>query len=231
MQDIHTRRKTSRHRKWRASTLLIAVGAIISVVGVRALLDPSTTSAAPQIDGSSGRHHSAITRGEIPGSPSGELQGGVGIGIDAADGLVPDGVTVFDNGYPAISNLDPSLLGALRAAATDAGLDGVEIHVNSGWRSVAYQRELLDKAVDKYGSRTQASRWVATPSTSPHVSGEAVDVGGDDAATWLSMHGSEYGLCQIYGNVPWHYELRFDAMDDGCPAMYSDPTQDPRMQR
>ena len=26
-----------------------------------------------------------------------------------------------------------------------------------------------------------------------------------------------YGLCQIYGNEPWHYELRPDAVDHGCP--------------
>ena len=40
-----------------------------------------------------------------------------------------------------------------------------------------------------------------------------------------------YGLCRIYGNEPWHYELRPDAVDHGCPPMYADPTHDPRMQR
>jgi hypothetical protein len=39
------------------------------------------------------------------------------------------------------------------------------------------------------------------------------------------------GLCQIYGNEPWHYELRPDAIDHACPAMYADPTHDPRMQQ
>jgi hypothetical protein len=38
-----------------------------------------------------------------------------------------------------------------------------------------------------------------------------------------------YGLCQSYGNEPWHYELRPDAVDDGCPPIYADPTEDPRM--
>ena len=45
------------------------------------------------------------------------------------------------------------------------------------------------------------------------------------AAGWLSGHGARYGLCQIYGNEPWHYELR----SGGCPPMYADPTDDPRM--
>ena len=38
-------------------------------------------------------------------------------------------------------------------------------------------------------------------------------------------------LCQIYSNEPWHYELRPEAIDYGCPTMYADPTHDPRMQR
>jgi hypothetical protein len=71
---------------------------------------------------------------------------------------------------------------------------------------------------------------VATAETSAHVSGDAVDIGPFDAAAWLSEHGAEYGLCQIYSNEPWHYELRPEAIDQGCPPMYSDPTHDPRMQ-
>ena len=45
------------------------------------------------------------------------------------------------------------------------------------------------------------------------------------------QHGADYGLCQIYGNEPWHYELRPDAVDRGCPPTYADPTQDPRTQQ
>ena len=71
---------------------------------------------------------------------------------------------------------------------------------------------------------------MATPNTSAHVSGDAVDIGPSGAAAWLSEHGAAYGLCQIYGNEPWHYELRPEAIDHGCPAMYADPTHDPRMQ-
>jgi D-alanyl-D-alanine carboxypeptidase len=82
----------------------------------------------------------------------------------------------------------------------------------------------------KYGSEAEAARWVATPKTSAHVSGDAVDIGPSDAAAWLSAHGAEYGLCQIYDNEPWHYELRPAAVDHGCPAMYADAAHDPRMQ-
>jgi D-alanyl-D-alanine carboxypeptidase len=109
--------------------------------------------------------------------------------------------------------------------------DGVGFLVDSGWRSPAYQEQLLRAAVSKYGSEQQAARWVATPNTSAHVSGDAVDVGPFDATAWLSKHGAGYELCQIYGNEPWHYELRPEAIDHGCPTMYADPTHDPRMQQ
>ncbi|HWJ82238.1 MAG TPA: D-alanyl-D-alanine carboxypeptidase family protein [Nocardioides sp.] len=152
-------------------------------------------------------------------------------GLGEADGVVPEGTTVFDDGYPALANLDPALLAALQAAAEDAAEDGVVIAVNSGWRSRSYQQHLLDEAVAEYGSAAAAARWVATPDTSPHVSGDAVDVGGDAAAAWLAGRGAAYGLCQVYGNEPWHYELRPDAAERGCPPPYADPTQDPRLHR
>jgi zinc D-Ala-D-Ala carboxypeptidase len=151
--------------------------------------------------------------------------------LGPADGVVPDGASVFDDDLPAVARLDPRLLRALRRAATDAAQDGVELQVNSGWRSREYQEKLLDEAVEKYGSEAEAARWVATPDTSAHVSGDAVDIGPADGAAWLSVHGAGYGLCQIYSDEPWHFELRPGAADHGCPAMYADPTHDPRMQQ
>ena len=148
-----------------------------------------------------------------------------------ADGAVPAGTTVFDDAVPGVANLDPALLDALRKAATDAEADWVKFFVDSGWRSPEYQAQLLHEAIAKYGSEEEAARWVATPTTSAHVSGDAVDIGRTDAAAWLSDHGAQYGLCQIYSNEPWHYELRPEAVDHGCPPRYADPTHDPRMQR
>ena len=130
-----------------------------------------------------------------------------------------------------MAKLDPDLRDALRRAATDAAGSGVDLYVDSGWRSPEYQQRLLREAISKYGTEEQAARWVATAETSAHVSGDAVDIGPSAAAAWLSEHGAEYGLCQIYGNEPWHYELRPEASDHGCPPVYADPTHDPRMQR
>lgn len=151
--------------------------------------------------------------------------------LGEADGVVPDGVTVFDDGYPAVARLDPALLEALRQAATNARDDGIVLIVDSGWRSRNYQEQLFEQAVSKYGSAEKAAQWVARPGTSAHELGQAVDIGPSDGARWLSDHGAAYGLCQIYRDEPWHYELRPRAVDEGCPPMYADPTQDPRMQR
>jgi zinc D-Ala-D-Ala carboxypeptidase len=162
--------------------------------------------------------------GDRPGRPPGDGHAAPSL----ADGEVPDGATVLDDRYPAVANLDPDLLGALRRAAGDAAGDDVELDLNSGWRSAEYQAQLLREAVSEYGSEAEAARWVATPETSPHVSGDAVDIG-SDAAAWLSDHGAAYGLCQIYRNEPWHFELRPDAVEEGCPPPYADPTHDPRL--
>ena len=196
--------------RWiRVASLLVVVAAIAAALGHQSPGSSSSTGASP-ID-----------------APRSEPRGPLG----EADGAVPDGTTVFDNEVPGVANLDSDLLGALRQAATDAADDGVEFVVDSGWRSPAYQEQLLHEAVLKYGSEEEAARWVLTPNRSAHVSGDAVDIGPSGAAAWLSEHGAEYGLCQIYGNESWHYELRPEAIAHGCPPTYSDPTQDPRMQQ
>jgi zinc D-Ala-D-Ala carboxypeptidase len=201
--------------------LLVVIAAIAAARVYEVLAPSSSTAAAPTHVPHNEPQGALGERGALP------VRGALG----EADGAVPDGTTVFDDAIPGVANLDPALLTALRQAATDAAGDGVEFFVDSGWRSPEYQEQLLQEAVSKYGSEAEAARWVATPDTSPHVSGDAVDIGPSDATAWLSEHGAEYGLCQIYGNEPWHYELRPEAIDQGCPAMYADPTQDPRMQQ
>jgi zinc D-Ala-D-Ala carboxypeptidase len=198
---------THRRPPWLRLAGLLLVIAAIAAISQQWPASSSSTAASP-ID---------VLRGERPSS-RGE-----------AGGAVPQGATVFDDQIPGVAKLDAELLGALRRAATDAAAGGVRLYVDSGWRSPAYQERLLRDAVSKYGSEEAATRWVATPETSEHVKGDAIDLAPSGAA-WLSAHGAGYGLCQIYGNEPWHYELRPDARERGCPPVYADPTHDPRMQ-
>jgi hypothetical protein len=225
-----------------AAGLVVVIAALLGIV-----IDRPTSSLAPSLDGASPQGatltqsqgaHVAVPRSASSSAPSlrdvrrGDRGGATpdpGRAVTEADGALPDGVTVFDDQDPGVTNLDPDLLQALRDAATDAAGDGIEFNVNSGWRSPKYQEQLLREAVSRYGSAGAAARWVATTDTSPHVSGDAIDLGPLDATAWLSKHGARYGLCQIYGNEPWHFELRPTAMNRGCPPEYADPTRDPRM--
>ena len=127
----------------------------------------------------------------------------------------------FDGGRPTVDNLDPDLLDAVRAAARDAHGDGVELSITSGWRSRAHQQQLFDDAVDTYGSAEEARRYVSTPDTSAHVTGDAVDIGPTDADDWLRRHGADYGLCQMFANEIWHFELATTPGGE-CPEMFPD---------
>jgi len=219
-----------RIRKLRVAGLLLVVIATIGAAlgyGVLASSSSSSSTAASPIAPGENRGVLRAVDGAVPdGATLRERRGAHG----EADGAIPDGTTVSDGEVPGVANLHPELLRALRHAAADAAVDGIELFVNSGWRSRRYQERLLHEAISTYGSEEEAARWVATPDTSAHVSGDAVDIRRGKATAWLSEHGAPYGLCQVYRNEPWHYELRPEASDRGCPPVYADPTQDPRMQ-
>ena len=123
----------------------------------------------------------------------------------------------WDVANPAVGYLDPGLLGAVQQAATAAAADGVTMTITSGWRSMEFQQQLLDEAIATYGSLT-ARQYVQTPEHSRHVRGQAVDIAGPDAAQWLIANGARFGLCRIYANEPWHFELAADAAGH-CPPL------------
>ena len=136
------------------------------------------------------------------------------------DGSLADDqvLTPFDVQNPAIGRLDPYLLAAIQNAATAASAEGIAMTITSGWRSPEFQQHLLDDAVQTYGSFDAARQYVQTPAMSRHVIGQAVDVGGVGADQWLIANGSRYGLCQIYANELWHFELATDAAGI-CPPL------------
>lgn len=190
-------------RQLRAAGLLVALlGVLLTGTGCRggAGPDPAESHRQPQAHGRPAPHAPA-------------LRGRAGLGAAPDPGL--------DTGRVDIARLDPDLRAALEAAADAARSDGVVIEVTSGWRSWEHQQRLLDEAVAKYGSLEKALEYVATPETSAHVTGDAVDIGPARAQSWLSRHGSAYGLCQIFANESWHFEL---ATTPGgqCPPMYAD---------
>lgn len=127
----------------------------------------------------------------------------------------------YDVANPAVGYLDPALLRAVQQAADAAAADGITMTITSGWRSPEFQQQLLDDAVAAYGSVAAARQYVQTPQASRHVTGQAVDIGGYGADDWLIAHGARFGLCRIYANELWHFELAADAAGV-CPPLRPD---------
>jgi D-alanyl-D-alanine carboxypeptidase len=225
-----SRRRLLRRRLVALALLAAILAAAFVAVGDRTFLPRTSQGEAarawlaerlPGDDGTSRLRR--VTTAVLDHVPGGGLPGG-GDGPGTADGFVPVGgsLSPFDD-VPAITRLDPGLREAVRRAAAGARADGIELRVNSGWRSAAYQRSLFDDAVRRYGGQDAARRFVKAPEDSSHVTGQAVDIGPTDAAYWTIQHGAEYGLCQIYANEVWHFE-RPIAPGGTCPATRTDAT-------
>lgn len=221
-------------RSTRPIRWVILCGVLVAAV-VFGLVNYTATTAAKSLGRSPTHPHSTATstaRDARPplGAPNGEsLRSTGGSGPTMSDGVLPGPTSVFSNRYAAISHLDASMLISLRRAAAEASSYGIAIDIDSGWRSRAYQERLFEQAIAQYGSEQAAARWVARPGTSIHEAGRAVDVVGAAAQAWLLRNGAGYGLCRMYRNEPWHVEWRPEAISNGCPRMYGDPTDDPRL--
>jgi zinc D-Ala-D-Ala carboxypeptidase len=132
---------------------------------------------------------------------------------------LPTATGVAPTGNGDVRRLDPALRHAFLVARHDARLQGIDLHVTSGWRSHEEQAALFAAAIRKYGSAAEASHWVLPAGKSAHERGAAIDVGPVDGAAWLDAHGVHYGLCRRYQNEPWHFELLAPALGQPCPAL------------
>jgi D-alanyl-D-alanine carboxypeptidase len=156
-----------------------------------------------------------------PATPTDVAQPDVGPGaVDTFGGWLPDGTTLspFDTANPIVGWLDPALLTAVQNASKQAQAEGIDIRINSGWRSRGFQQRLFEDAVRAYGSAAIASQFVASADASMHVQGRAVDIAPVEADRWIIANGRQFGLCQIYANEIWHFELAVDGQGR-CPPL------------
>src|SRR5215207_4863008 len=118
MSDSEPARTAARRtRSAILAALVVVSAALIGVLGYQSLAVLSSSATSPiAAEPRAHRPHDSL---------HGDRHGALG----EADGVVPDGASVFDDEFPAVTNLDPALLGALRQAATDAAGDGVEFYV------------------------------------------------------------------------------------------------------
>ena len=192
---------------------------LIVAVAAAGLLDAVPARAEPAPDDS-------LVGSSAAGPPAGDVPFSVGdAGTDSFGGYLPDGgtLTAFDVGNPVVGLLDPALLAAVQEATRGAAAEGIDMRVNSGWRTRGFQQRLFEDGVLLYGSVDAARQFVASPETSMHVQGKAVDVGPPAAAAWMSRNGPRFGLCQVFANELWHYELTADATGR-CPPMKPNAT-------
>jgi D-alanyl-D-alanine carboxypeptidase len=209
-----------------AGSLLLAALVLVSATGCGTARNTLDNPGHTLVDGLRGGD-SAAAPGEGDGSwgdgSSGDAEGD----IDSSELTADDGYPVYGERFglnddvPAVTNLDPALLDALRRAQEAAQSDnGTVITLTAGWRSERYQRYLFEQAVHTYGSVQEASRWVMPGTTSKHLAGKAADVATVDAMEWLKSSGARFGLCQVYSNENWHFELT--ARKGVCPPLLTD---------
>jgi D-alanyl-D-alanine carboxypeptidase len=120
-----------------------------------------------------------------------------------------------------VNEIHPLLQARFDAAKVAAARVGVNLYMTSGFRSEARQAMLFADAIEKYGSETEAAKWVLPPKSSHHPEGLAIDINypGDRAgAQWLELNGTRFGLCRVYANEWWHFEGVIAPGGD-CPRM------------
>ncbi len=121
--------------------------------------------------------------------------------------------------------LTPAAAAAWQALKAAAAADGVELVLESAYRSVARQVELIQAKLAAGQTLDEALRWIAPPGCSEHHTGRAVDIGTPGsvalteafehttAFTWLQLRAPAMGWVmsyprdngQGYGYEPWHW--------------------------
>jgi hypothetical protein len=126
-------------------------------------------------------------------------------------------------GAPAneASDLNVYVKNRFLAAQSVARKEGINLVITSGFRTAARQEYLFQRAIQKYGSEKEASKWVLPPDKSHHPDGIALDVnypGNPGDTKWLEVNGYKYGLCRVYKNEWWHFEPVI-APGETCPPL------------
>jgi len=126
-----------------------------------------------------------------------------------------------------VSGLHPKLSLRFKVAKAAAAKSGITLYIASGYRSTERQRYLFDKAIKKYGSETEAAKWVLPPYISHHPLGLAIDVNypaDPKGAKWLERNGWRFGLCRIFDNEWWHFEAPI-APGEKCPPRMANASE------
>lgn len=143
--------------------------------------------------------------------------------VSIIEGCAPNerslGNKAITSDYSEAKQIHPKLALRFKVASAYAKKKGINLYIASGYRTQERQKYLFDKAIKKYGSETEAAKWVLPPYVSRHPMGLAIDVNypsDPSGAKWLEKNGWKYGLCRVFENEWWHFESPI-APGEKCP--------------
>jgi zinc D-Ala-D-Ala carboxypeptidase len=130
--------------------------------------------------------------------------------------------------YEREQKLAPSAATAWREMKSAAGNDGIILLVVSAFRSVAYQRQIIDRKLAAGQKMEQILRVSAAPGYSEHHTGRAIDVTAHackplteefertSAFAWLVRQAKDFGFTMTYPRdnklgviyEPWHWTFQ-----------------------
>jgi len=144
-----------------------------------------------------------------------------------------DLVEVGPNLVGRMQRLTPTAAAKWQQMVDAAADDGIRLLIVSGYRSFAYQADLIRNKLDKGQSIEKILKVNAAPGYSQHHTGEAIDIASpgsrplteefedSDAFAWLTGNAQSHDFSMTYprDNVhgivyePWHWALFESALD------------------
>ena len=122
------------------------------------------------------------------------------------------------------NEIHPQLLARFLSAQAAAKEEGVDMSIDSGFRTVDTQNYLYQRAIKEHNTPEEAIKWVLPGDLSRHPWGLALDVNlnhDKSGASWLEANGATFGLCRVYENEWWHFEPLI-APGGICPPLLPD---------
>ena len=124
---------------------------------------------------------------------------------------IPTEFTVDNSNVYVLAEAQPHLVAMLEKALED----GIELKVESGYRSVSYQKRIFKRMFAKGRTFEDIVRYVAPPGYSQHMFGTAVDFHPSNwrfadtpQYTWLQENADQFGFAETYSQnnsllMPW----------------------------
>ena len=139
----------------------------------------------------------------------------------------PLGETEIIEGSVRPNEIHPQVLARFLSAQAAAKEEGIEMVIDSGYRTTQTQEYLFNRAIKEHKTAEEAIKWVLPAELSRHPWGLALDVNlhhEKSGASWLEANGATFGLCRVYVNEWWHFEPLI-APGGICPPLLPDASQ------